>query len=123
MSFSDGATIAVAVTMKLSSERKCFCIRFDEDSIKEGHILTQIGSGAGAIQRTQWIVRRTESPQKRWKALYTNILSASTYLHTQEVTGSSPAVSTTCLSHKMHQSHRPGYLESRRCIVSVIEEM
>ena len=38
---------------------------------------------------------RAESMQTRRKALQHNAFRRSSYLHTQEVTGSSPAVSTT----------------------------
>ncbi len=49
---------------------------------------------AGGYRRTQWIAHRAESTQKRRKALRHNAFRRSSYLHTQEVTGSSPAVST-----------------------------
>ena len=50
---------------------------------------------AGGYRRTQWIAHRAESTQKRRKALRSNAFRRASYLHTQEVTGSSPAVSTT----------------------------
>ena len=57
-------------------------------------IVTQTRKKAGGYRRTQWIARRAESTQKRRKALRHNAFRCSSYLHTQEVTGSSPAVST-----------------------------
>ena len=57
--------------------------------------LTQMRKRPGSIGRTQWIAHRAESTQKRRKALRHNAFRRSSYLHTQEVTGSSPAVSTT----------------------------
>ena len=56
--------------------------------------VTQTRKRLGSIGRTQWIAHRAESTQKRRKALDTNAFRRSSYLHTQEVTGSSPAVST-----------------------------
>ena len=56
--------------------------------------VTQTRKKAGGYRRTQWIARRAESAQKGRKALDTNAFRPSSYLHTQEVTGSSPAVST-----------------------------
>ena len=56
--------------------------------------VTQTRKKAGGYRRTQWIARRAESMQKRRKALRHNAFRRSSYLHTQEVTGSSPAVST-----------------------------
>ena len=56
--------------------------------------VTQTRKRPGSIGRTQWIAHRAESTQKRRKALDTNAFRPSSYLHTQEVTGSSPAVST-----------------------------
>ena len=56
--------------------------------------VTQTRKRPGSIGRTQWIAHRAESTQKRWKALRHNAFQRSSYLHTQEVTGSSPAVST-----------------------------
>ena len=49
---------------------------------------------AGGCRRTQWMPHRSKSTQKRRKALQHNAFRRSSYLHTQEVTGSSPAVST-----------------------------
>ena len=57
--------------------------------------VTQTRKKAGGYRRTQWIAHRAESTQKGRKALDTNTFRPSSYLHTQEVTGSSPAVSTT----------------------------
>ena len=57
--------------------------------------MTQTRKKAGGYRRTQWIVHRAESTQKGRKALFRNAFRRSSYLHTQEVTGSSPAVSTT----------------------------
>ncbi len=57
--------------------------------------LTQMRKRPGSIGRTQWIAHRAESTQKRRKALRHNAFRRASYLHTQEVTGSSPAVSTT----------------------------
>ena len=57
--------------------------------------VTQTRKKAGGYRRTQWIAHRAESAQKGRKALDTNAFRPSSYLHTQEVTGSSPAVSTT----------------------------
>ena len=57
--------------------------------------VTQTRKRLGNIGRTQWIAHRAESAQKGRKALDTNTFRPSSYLHTQEVTGSSPAVSTT----------------------------
>ena len=57
--------------------------------------VTQTRKRPGSIGRTQWITHRAESTQKRRKALRHNAFRRSSYLHTQEVTGSSPAVSTT----------------------------
>ena len=56
--------------------------------------MTQTRKKAGGYRRTQWIAHRAESTQKRRKALRHNAFRRSSYLHTQEVTGSSPAVST-----------------------------
>ena len=56
--------------------------------------VTQTRKKAGGYRRTQWIAHRAESTQKRRKALRHNAFRRSSYLHTQEVTGSSPAVST-----------------------------
>ena len=56
--------------------------------------VTQTRKKAGGYRRTQWIAHRAESTQKRRKALWHNAFRRSSYLHTQEVTGSSPAVST-----------------------------
>ena len=56
--------------------------------------VTQTQKKAGGYRRTQWIAHRAESMQKRRKALQHNAFRRSSYLHTQEVTGSSPAVST-----------------------------
>ena len=56
--------------------------------------VTQTRKRLESIRRTQWIARRAESTQKRRKALRHNAFRRSSYLHTQEVTGSSPAVST-----------------------------
>ena len=56
--------------------------------------VTQTRKKAGGYRRTQWIAHRAESAQKGRKALDTNAFRPSSYLHTQEVTGSSPAVST-----------------------------
>ena len=56
--------------------------------------VTQTRKKAGGYRRTQWIAHRAESTQKRRKALRSNALRRASYLHTQEVTGSSPAVST-----------------------------
>ena len=56
--------------------------------------VTQTRKRLESIRRTQRIARRAESMQKRRKALATNAFRRSSYLHTQEVTGSSPAVST-----------------------------
>ena len=57
--------------------------------------VTQTRKKAGGYRRTQWIAHRAESTQKCRKALFRNAFRRSSYLHTQEVTGSSPAVSTT----------------------------
>ena len=57
--------------------------------------VTQTRKKAGGYRRTQWIAHRAESTQKRRKALRSNAFRRASYLHTQEVTGSSPAVSTT----------------------------
>ena len=57
--------------------------------------VTQTRKKAGGYRRTQWMSHRAESTQKGRKALDTNAFRPSSYLHTQEVTGSSPAVSTT----------------------------
>ena len=56
--------------------------------------VTQTQKKAGGYRRTQRIAHRAESTQKRRKALQHNAFRRSSYLHTQEVTGSSPAVST-----------------------------
>ena len=56
--------------------------------------VTQTRIKAGGYRRTQWIAHRSESTRKRRKALRRNAFRRSSYLHTQEVTGSSPAVST-----------------------------
>ena len=56
--------------------------------------VTQTRKKAVGYRRTQWIAHRAESTQKRRKALRHNTFRRSSYLHTQEVTGSSPAVST-----------------------------
>ena len=56
--------------------------------------VTQTRKKAGGYRRTQRIARRAESMQKRRNALVANAFRRSSYLHTQEVTGSSPAVST-----------------------------
>ena len=56
--------------------------------------VTQTRKRLESIRRTQWIAHRAESTQKRRKALDSNAFRPSSYLHTQEVTGSSPAVST-----------------------------
>ena len=56
--------------------------------------VTQTRKKAGGYRRTQWIAHRAESAQKGRKALDINAFRPSSYLHTQEVTGSSPAVST-----------------------------
>ena len=56
--------------------------------------VTQTRKKAGGYRRTQWIAHRAESTQKRRKTLRHNAFRRSSYLHTQEVTGSSPAVST-----------------------------
>ena len=56
--------------------------------------VTQTRKRAGGYRRTQWMPHRAESMQKRRKALQHNAFRRSSYLHTQEVTGSSPAVST-----------------------------
>ena len=56
--------------------------------------VTQTRKKAGGYRRTQWTFHRAESAQKRRKALRHNAFRRSSYLHTQEVTGSSPAVST-----------------------------
>ena len=57
--------------------------------------MTQTRKKTGGYRRTQRIAHRAESTQKRRKALRHNAFRRSSYLHTQEVTGSSPAVSTT----------------------------
>ena len=57
--------------------------------------VTQTRKRLGSTGRTQWTLHRAESAQKRRKALQHNAFRRSSYLHTQEVTGSSPAVSTT----------------------------
>ena len=57
--------------------------------------VTQTRKRAGGYRRTQWMPHRAESMQKRRKVLRSNAFRRSSYLHTQEVTGSSPAVSTT----------------------------
>ena len=56
--------------------------------------VTQTRKRPGRMGWTQWIAHRVESTQKGRKALDTNAFRPSSYLHTQEVTGSSPAVST-----------------------------
>ena len=56
--------------------------------------VTQMRKKAGGYRRTQWIAHRAESTQKRRKVLRSNAFRRASYLHTQEVTGSSPAVST-----------------------------
>ena len=56
--------------------------------------VTQMRKRPGSIGRTQWMPHRAESTQKGRKALRHNAFRRSSYLHTQEVTGSSPAVST-----------------------------
>ena len=56
--------------------------------------VTQTRKKTGGYRRTQWIAHRAESTQKRRKTLRHNAFRRSSYLHTQEVTGSSPAVST-----------------------------
>ena len=56
--------------------------------------VTQTRKRPGRMGWTQWIAHRAESTQKRRKALRHNAFRRSSYLHTQEVTGSSPAVST-----------------------------
>ena len=61
--------------------------------------VTQTRKKAGGYRRTQWIAHRAESTQKRRKALRHNAFRRSSYLHTQEVTGSSPAVSTKSRNH------------------------
>ena len=57
--------------------------------------VTQTRKKTGGYRRTQWMPHRAESTQKRRKVLRSNAFRRSSYLHTQEVTGSSPAVSTT----------------------------
>ena len=57
--------------------------------------VTQTRKRPGRMGWTQWIAHRAESTQKRRKALRHNAFRRSSYLHTQEFTGSSPAVSTT----------------------------
>ena len=56
--------------------------------------VTQTRKRLESIRRTQWIAHRAESTQKRRKVLLRNTFWRASYLHTQEVTGSSPAVST-----------------------------
>ena len=56
--------------------------------------VTQTRKKAGGYRRTQWIAHRAESTQKRRKALRHNAFRRSSYLHTQEVTGSTPLSST-----------------------------
>ena len=56
--------------------------------------VTQTRKRPGSTEWRQWIAHRAESTQKRRKALRHNAFRRSSYLHTQEVTGSSPAVST-----------------------------
>ncbi len=56
--------------------------------------VTQTRKRPGRMGWTQWIAHRAESTQKRRKALRHNAFRRSSYLHTQEVTGSSPVVST-----------------------------
>ena len=65
--------------------------------------VTQTRKRLGSIGRTQWIAHRAESTQKRRKALRSNAFRRASYLHTQEVTGSSPAVSTKkfLISHEI----------------------
>ena len=55
--------------------------------------VTQMRKRPGSIGRTQWTFHRAESTQKGRKALRHSAFRRSSYLHTQEVTGSSPAVS------------------------------
>ena len=55
--------------------------------------MTQMRKRPGSIGRTQWTFHRAESTQKGRKALRHSAFRRSSYLHTQEVTGSSPAVS------------------------------
>ena len=64
--------------------------------------VTQTRKKAGGYRRTQWIAHRAESAQKGRKALDINAFRRSSHLHTQEVTGSSPAVSTK----KVQESQR-----------------
>ena len=68
-------------------------IKFSKDKVLLLHRLIAEETG-GSIGRTQWMPHRAESTQKRRKALRHNAFRRSSYLHTQEVTGSSPAVST-----------------------------
>ena len=65
--------------------------------------VTQMRKRPGSIGRTQWTFHRAESTQKGRKALRHNAFRRSSYLHTQEVTGSSPAVSTKkfLISHEI----------------------
>ena len=65
--------------------------------------VTQTRKRPGSIGRTQWMPHRAESTQKGRKALRHNAFRRSLYLHTQEVTGSSPAVSTKqfLISHEI----------------------
>ena len=65
--------------------------------------MTQMRKRPGSIGRTQWMPHRAESTQKGRKALRHTAFRRSSYLHTQEVTGSSPAVSTKkfLISHEI----------------------
>ena len=56
--------------------------------------VTQTRKRPSSIGRTHWTFHRAESTQKRRKVLQHNAFRRASYLHTQEVTGSSPAVST-----------------------------
>ena len=72
--------------------------------------VTQTRKRLESIRRTQWIAHRAESTQKRRKTLRHNAFRRSSYLHTQEVTGSSPAVSTKIPPHLRRDFSLPKFL-------------
>ena len=56
--------------------------------------VTQTRKETNSSRRRQWTPHRAERPQKCRKTLYLSAFRHPSNLHTQEVTGSSPAVST-----------------------------
>ncbi len=79
--------------------------------------VTQTRKKAGGYRRTQWIAHRAESTQKRRKVLRSNAFRRASYLHTQEVTGSSPAVST---KNEKIRTYSPGGASSDFSFLSKI---